>query len=156
MPDRPERVPDGVSLLESHSDQIVVVPGGCWVWIGVQNGSGYGQLCRGGRMLYTHRLEYECARGKIPDGLEIDHLCRVPGCVNPDHMEAVTPVENVMRGHGPTATNARKVRCKRGHALSGPNLYVTPSGYRNCKRCKILNQRRLRARALLGGDDEAV
>lgn len=70
----------------------------CWVWHGANNGLGYGVKTIGGKSVYVHRPYYECKYGIIPEGLEIDHLCRVPACVNPDHLEAVTRRENVRRG----------------------------------------------------------
>ena len=72
---------------------------GCWMWRAARGGTGgpvYG-LFRDGRMVYAHRWAYEYAIGPIPEGYQIDHLCRVPLCVNPAHLEAVTPSENTIR-----------------------------------------------------------
>jgi hypothetical protein len=106
----------------------------CWHWQGCPNGAvGYGQISIHGRRVMAHRLSYVMHKGPIPDGLEIDHLCRNPMCVNPAHLEAVTHRENVRRGkmgQGPLKTH-----CKRGHPLSGPTVYITPKGYRQCKIC---------------------
>ena len=71
---------------------------GCWLWTGSHNGLGYGTIRSVGRKMYVHRYSYELLVGPIPAGLELDHLCRVPGCVNPDHLEPVTHAENLRRG----------------------------------------------------------
>lgn len=88
----------------------------CWLWHASTRG-GYGQVRVGTRVRAAHLVIYELLRGPVPDGLVLDHLCRQPRCVNPDHLEPVTRGENVLRGVGPTAVNARKVICIRGHVL---------------------------------------
>lgn len=70
----------------------------CWIWSGSRDGKGYGLFWDGDRQVRAHRFAYELLREPIPDGLTIDHLCRVTSCVNPDHMEVVTVSENVRRG----------------------------------------------------------
>jgi len=94
---------------------------GCWLWIGSSIPRGYGYI-RGKGALNTpaHRAVYELYKGKIPDDLVLDHKCRTPACVNPDHLEPVTQMENMRRG-----MQATKTHCVRGHLLSGENL-----GYR--------------------------
>lgn len=112
---------------------------GCWVWQRARSGSGYGQIRDGrGHQRGVHRLAYELVKGPIPEGLTIDHLCRVRLCINPDHLEAVTHRENVMRGIGPTAINARKTHCAQGHIYSAANTYNgigTHTGQRQCRKC---------------------
>lgn len=105
----------------------------CWEWAGHKH-QGYGFLSHGGRRYRAHRLAYEFAKGPIPDGLVTDHLCRNPGCVNPAHLEAVTNRENVLRGIGPSAQNARKTHCGRGHYI-GEGHYWLLDGKRVCKKC---------------------
>ena len=90
-------------------------PGDCWIWTASKDRLGYGKFGRPSVLAY--RFSYELHRGKIPSGLELDHLCRNPSCVNPEHLEAVTHRVNMLRGIGPSAVNARKTHCKQGHPL---------------------------------------
>lgn len=113
----------------------------CWLWTAAKDPKGYGRINVGGYTMLTHRLAYELVVGQIPEGLQLDHLCRNPGCVNPAHLEPVTNYENSMRGESLNAQNARKEHCKRGHSLSGDNLYITPTGGRNCKACRSASRK---------------
>lgn len=97
--------------------------GECWIWRGKLNGNGYGAASFGGDNWLAHRLAYELFVGPIPDGLTIDHLCRVRACVRaPLHLEPVTLKENILRSDGACALKARQAHCKNGHPLSGDNL----------------------------------
>lgn len=107
---------------------------GCWLWTAYTTPKGYGQFGVGGRTRIAHRLVYEVLVGEILDGLVTDHLCRVRCCVNPAHIEPVTNQENVLRGLGPTAANARKAHCKRGHEFTSENTYRDRKG-RRCRTC---------------------
>jgi hypothetical protein len=120
---------------------------GCWLWGGFVDKDGYGSaLVKNpnghGRGLTrrAHRVVYERCRGPIPEGLTLDHLCKVRCCVNPAHLEPVTMRENVMRGDGITAQNAQKTHCKRGHEFSTANTYVEKSGGRTCRACRDLHK----------------
>lgn len=113
---------------------------GCWLWTGRVLPTGYGQFFYNGKHRRAHRVAYEWAMGPIPEGLEIDHLCRVRNCVNPKHMEAVTHRENVLRGQTPTGINARKTHCSRGHEFDEGNTYYSKYG-RQCRWCARLTQR---------------
>lgn len=122
---------------------------GCWLWKGNIVGGGYGQVHRDRQLVMVHRLVYETLVGPIPDGLELDHLCRVPPCVNPAHLEPVTHSENVRRGMGAPGLAARKTHCLRGHPLEGENLRLimdyhgerTWRGCRACERERAINRR---------------
>lgn len=84
--------------VEVRLDQNVIeLETGCRIWQGSKVGAGYGVVSTGNRRVYVHRLAYELANGPIPEGLEIDHLCAVKDCVNPEHLEAVTHAENMRR-----------------------------------------------------------
>lgn len=110
---------------------------GCWLWTGCCSPLGYGQTFAGKRVVFAHRATYEHYIGKIPDGLVIDHLCRVPSCVNPDHLEPVTQGENVRRGLA-----GRKDNCRRGHPLTASNTYVRPNGTRACNQCLSISYKK--------------
>ena len=125
---------------------------GCWIWTGARSGRGgladqYGHMWVDGAYCKVHRLAYELVVGKIPDGLQLDHLCRNRLCANPAHLEPVTVGENLRRGNGPTGVNHRKTRCKRGHPLSGRNVgRHAQGGWRYCRACKALQMREYRRR----------
>lgn len=110
---------------------------GCWLWTGATDGDGrYGAFQHEGRVQRAHRVAYMLVVGSIPDGLDLDHLCRTTLCVRPDHLEPVTHLENVMRGTSIQAVNARKTHCPKGHEYDAENTYIQPStGGRLCKTC---------------------
>lgn len=83
----------------------------CWNWNGYSTRKGYGQFWDGAKVIYAHRYSYEHFLGKIPEGLQVDHLCRNQGCVNPNHLEAVTLTENVRRGVGLTGPRPTSGEC---------------------------------------------
>lgn len=124
--------------------------GECWLWTGGCGKSiGYGTFWDGERQACAHRWAYEDRNGPIPVGSHIDHLCRTPACVRPDHLEAVSPAENNRRSDSITARNAIKTHCVSGHPLSGDNLYRHPRGDRKCRTCGREQKRAERARAAL-------
>lgn len=119
---------------------------GCWLWTGGKRGCGYGTIRRNGKNTSAHVVAYEMLVGPIPDGLEIDHLCRVRLCVNPEHMEPVTHRENIRRSIGNFGDKARQTECIHGHPLSGDNLYIATNGRRQCRACAARRQREFHAR----------
>lgn len=111
--------------------------GSCWIWTAAKNRRGQGQFGVGSQTDGTRRLEvayrwaYEATVGPVPDGLELDHLCRTPSCVRPDHLEPVTHQENMRRGRYGAATH-----CPHGHPYDEANTYRNPnSGNRLCRAC---------------------
>jgi DNA-binding XRE family transcriptional regulator len=130
-------------------DRSVLTPAGCLEWQGALTRTGYGQIGVKGKVLSVHRVAYEAVAGPIPDGLEIDHLCRNRACVKPDHLEAVTHRENLRRAV--REKRPPKAACPAGHEFTPENTYVDRKGYRFCRTCKrahnVLEKRRKRERA---------
>lgn len=124
-----------LTLIMSHvTEAPSPMPTPCWLTDYFVNKDGYVTMkIGGGRRRSVHRVTYELLVGPIPDGLQLDHLCRVRGCVNPAHLEPVTPRENTLRGVGPNATAVRTNRCKYGHSLA--DAYTKASGSRGCRTC---------------------
>lgn len=111
---------------------------GCWEWTGYRFQDGYGGIKNGRSWRVAHRVLYELLVGRVPLGLQLDHLCRVRHCVNPQHLEPVTASENVRRGMGPTRSAERmlaRTHCPAGHPYAGENLYLDPRGRRYCRTC---------------------
>ena len=129
-----------------------VTESGCWLWDGCDNGFGYGLVTVKGTTWVAHRYFYTQLRGPIPNGLTLDHLCRVRCCVNPNHLEPVTMRENCLRGISFAAVNAAKTHCDNGHSITDGHHYITPRKYgfqRTCKECRNDIQRRYRAKKRL-------
>lgn len=148
--------------VEKRFWQYVEKTDSCWLWTGALNAYGYGQFHIDGSPRMAHRVVYEWLVGPIPEGLQLDHVL-ANGCINrncvkaladefgPAHLEAVTPHENTLRSNSPTAVNAKKTLCPKGHLLSGKNLVVKPPGPgkprggRECRTCKNESRRVARA-----------
>lgn len=118
----------------------------CWLWLGGQNGLRYGQvwLTKKKGHCVAHRFAYEEIVGKVPEGLVLDHICRVRHCVNPDHLEPVTFAENIRRG-----INSTRETCRNGHPFDGKN-----AKQRTCSICVKDNMKRFLARRAKRSENE--
>lgn len=116
---------------------------GCWNWIAGRISTGYGCFVHNATRtnILAHRYAYMDLVGPIPAGLVIDHLCNNRICVNPGHLRLTTHRENILRGTGQSARNARKTHCKYGHPLDGPNLIIDHRDRRACRICKNIKRR---------------
>ena len=118
---------------------------GCLLWTGAISGGGYGYISMPGRkLLRVHRVMYELFVGPIPDGMVLDHLCRVRRCASPAHLEAVTHRTNTLRGESPAAIAVAMNACDRGHEFDLINTYWTPDGKRHCRACILIRRERAR------------
>lgn len=125
---------------------------GCWIWQQHCNRQGYGTVrlmaLNERRAVLVHRAMYELLIGPIPDGMELDHLCRVRACCNPAHLEAVTHKVNIERGEWQARkVEARraKTHCQRDHEYTPANTYLDSHGRRHCRACKASWARAARA-----------
>jgi hypothetical protein len=117
---------------------------GCWLWIGATDENGYGRFgdWQDGRtrMFLPHRISYELHVGPIPDGLVLDHLCRTPSCVNPDHLDPVRQRVNVLRGN--VGKKLERTHCSKGHEFTSENTAWVARGSgksRRCRQCHAAN-----------------
>lgn len=120
--------------------------GDCWLWMGGLNTGGYGRFTLDGRRQRAHRVAYALLVAPVPSGLELDHLCRVRHCVNPDHLEPVTRRENLLRGAGPAQAGyrqKRKTHCPQGHPYDESNTFVWAArpSERSCIECNRVRAR---------------
>ncbi|MFJ2737689.1 HNH endonuclease signature motif containing protein [Streptomyces sp. NPDC087317] len=132
------------SVLARFWSKVTLDPTGCLIWTAGRSVYGYGRFFWNGHSGAAHRFAYMALVGDIPAGLSLDHLCRVRHCVRPDHLEAVTPRENTLRGENHVADQARRTHCPRGHAYTPANTRLK-NGKRECRTCH--NQARRDKRA---------
>lgn len=119
---------------------------GCWFWTGGYSSTGYGAIGVDGKGRSPHRVLYELMVGPVPEGLDLDHLCRNRKCVNYSHLEPVTRRVNLLRGETTLAAkNAAKTHCLRGHEFTECNTYIgnrKGNKIRECRECKRLRARK--------------
>lgn len=135
---------------ERFLSRVKLQPNGCWEWQGCLSDGGYGRFwCQEG-VAPAHHFLYELILGAIPQGFELDHLCKNCKCVNPDHLEVVTHRENVQRGLFPELARQRqlsKTHCPYGHPYDRVNTYIKPNGKeRDCRTCRKRRQKEYIAR----------
>lgn len=149
-------------MMEKLAGNIMPEPNsGCWIWLGATDANGYGCVYTGGgrknkRQDRVHRVVYSELVGPIPDGYWIDHLCRNTTCCNPDHLEAVPPQVNIIRGDSPRLAALRqltKTQCKKGHPYSGANLRLNNRGERLCVTCRRKSDREAKRRKYMPAED---
>lgn len=119
--------------------RVTVAKSGCWLWTGALASNGYGSVGYAARIHSAHGLAYRLLVGDVPDGLQLDHLCRERRCCNPVHLEPVTPAENMRRAR------ALITACPKGHVYDEANTRIR-NGQRSCKECDRERTRRWRQR----------
>jgi hypothetical protein len=137
----PERIRERVTFQACENTSL---NGDCWIWCGPLY-SGYGRVSIAGNQEKAHRGVYILLRGPIPSSLELDHLCLHRNCVNPDHLEPVTRLENIRRSHTVGLGNGTRTHCRSGHEFTPENT-MRHYGKRYCRACQGRNARVQRER----------
>jgi hypothetical protein len=136
-----------VPLTERLRNRIEHGPGDCWTWTGAKNPKGYGNIGVENRTRSVHRVAYETWVGPIPDGYDIDHICRNRSCINPAHLRPLTPFDNRERNQFTGVTH-----CVNGHPFDAENTHVSTRDGRTVRSCRTCNRERMaRWRALRNG-----
>lgn len=128
---------DAEAVIRRIKKRSTILANGYWQWTGPLEKSGYGRVGAGKRKWLAHRAAYAAFNGPIPEGLIIDHLCRNRGCVNPAHLETVTPQQNTLRGETLAAANVVKTHCAKGHPFDDHNTYFNPGKAGRARACRI-------------------
>jgi hypothetical protein len=137
------------TMFERFHQGYIITGSECWEWTKTFDGKGYGVIyddSRPRRPMRAHRYGYTLATGDLAVGMDIDHICRNKKCVNPEHLEAVTHKENVLRGLAPNILAHHQNVCKRGHEMNDQNTYYRRNGTRQCRVCHRLEMRGYEAR----------
>lgn len=128
------------TILERLLSEGALRPSECWEYTGARHPDGYGFVKYQGRMWYAHRAAYTLIVGPIPEGKELDHLCRNRACCNPAHLEAVPQCVNWERSQAPSRLRALSSACKYGHEYTVENTrYGKHRGgkiQRVCRECE--------------------
>lgn len=134
----------GMPVTERIRANVIVDDNGCWRWLLYKLPNGYGMIGMGHACKkYVHRVAHEAWKGPIPPGLVIDHLCRVRDCCNPEHLEAVTPSQNTMRGDTRPVRLAARSECSQGHEYTPENTRMRKDNNgRRCVTCVRESSRR--------------
>lgn len=160
-------VPRAIDYAEEVLSRVEIATDGCWRWTGYILPGGYGQI---GRNLMVHRVVWEHLRGPIPAGMTLDHECHNRDltcdakencqhrrCVNPDHLTIKSRGENTLAGRTPSALNAVKTRCSKGHEYTETNTYYRPNRWgRYCRICQAESNLRCRERTRAKSTHTAV
>lgn len=128
--------PYALKYVERFLQRVEVDSNGCWRWASTLNNKGYARMGMYHRLVLMHRWAYILFRGVILPGLELDHLCSTPCCVNPDHLDPVTHKENNQRGNSISTKHAQKTHCPQGHPYDEENTSYTRGKGRACKTCR--------------------
>ncbi len=132
--------------VDKFLDNVILWPSGCWLWSAGATSKGYAHFYVDGKTVRAHRWAYKTWVGDLIAGMFIHHKCNTIACVNPLHLEQVTPLEH---NQGIKGWGGNKTHCKSGHPLSGENLipgYVNGNRWRRCRECSRIRKRLWRKR----------